>query len=112
MITYRKNSRTGEWTVFGPEHELQVGIVTVCKKDGTTKSEHVVRLSKPFDVDGIPHVFGYLAKKTSNKTSNRICDECWEPIRGRAIKCQDSNGFVGYCCSRCASGPWYERSFA
>jgi predicted RNA-binding Zn-ribbon protein involved in translation (DUF1610 family) len=108
MITYRKNPRTGEWTVFGPQSELRVGVVTVHRKDGTTKSERVVRLSKPFNVDGVTHVYGYIEKKTSHET----CDECGEPIRGRAIQCRDSSGIVGYCCARCASEPWYARSFA
>jgi len=116
MITYRKNARTGEWNVFGPQHEVKVGVVTVHKKDGTTKSERVVRLSKPFDVNGEPHVFGYLEKETSHQTphqaSHGTCDECGEPIRGQAIKCRDSSGIVGYCCARCAREPWYARSFA
>jgi len=111
MIAYRKNSRTGEWTVFGPQRELEVGVVTVHKKDGTTKSERVVRLSKPFDVNGAPHVFGYL-EKTSHQASHKTCDNCGEPIRGRAIQCRDSSGILGYCCAWCAGEPWYSRSFA
>jgi len=112
MITYRKNARTGEWNVFGPQRELRVGVVTVHRKDGTTKSERVVRLSKPFDIDGVAHVFGYLEKETSHQASHGTCDGCGEPISGHAIQCRDSSGIVGICCARCAREPWYARSFA
>jgi predicted RNA-binding Zn-ribbon protein involved in translation (DUF1610 family) len=112
MITYRKNTRTGDWNVFGPQSELRVGVVTVHKKDGTTKSERVVSVSKPFDVGGVPHVFGYLENKTSYQGSHRTCDNCGERIHGRAIQCQDSSGIVGYVCAFCADEPWYARSFA
>lgn len=64
MIQYRK-TRDGKWAVFGPCDEIEVGNVTVSKKDGGTKREKVVRLSKPFDVDGVPHRFGYIEEQAA-----------------------------------------------
>jgi len=106
MIVYRKDRRTGRWNVFGPASEVRVGTVTVTKKDGTHRQERVVKVSKPFDVNGTPHVYGYLEDNTTKE-----CAECGEKIRGKAYLVQDSNYTLGYCCSRCADEPWYSRSF-
>jgi len=105
MITYRQDRRTGKWNVFGPASEVREGVVTVTKKDGKKRQELVARVSKPFDVDGVPHVYGYLEEPPAE------CAECGETIRGRAYLVQDSNGGMDYCCARCARDPWYSRSF-
>ncbi len=85
-------------------------MVTVTKKDGTTKTEHVRAVSRPFDVQGVPHVYGYIQRVASG--SGSICDECGEALRGRGIPCVDSSGIAGTCCPRCAQLPAWERSFA
>lgn len=60
MITYRK-TRNDEWVVFGPVDEVVPGSeVSVHTKDGRIVQEYVVRIGTPFDVDGVPHVYGYL----------------------------------------------------
>jgi len=64
MIQYRK-TKDGQWVAFGPTSEVKKGIVTVTKKDGTTKQEDVASLGKPFQVDGVEHVYGYLVKKAA-----------------------------------------------
>lgn len=62
MLTYRK-TREGDWAVFGPAAELKAGAVTVRKKDGTRKTETVERVSKSFDVQGVPHAYGYIQRQ-------------------------------------------------
>ena len=62
MIVYRK-LRCGRWGLCGPASEMRLGIVTVTKKDGSTKEESVCRLGEVFDVDGVPHRFGFLPHK-------------------------------------------------
>ncbi len=60
MLTFRNTPKSG-WVVFGPAGEMKLGHVNVAKKDGGTKQANVVRISKPFDVNGKPHVYGFLA---------------------------------------------------
>ena len=62
MPTYRK-TKDGRWVVFGSAATVTAGLVTVTRKDGTTKQETVVSVSKPFDVDGVPHVYGTIATR-------------------------------------------------
>jgi hypothetical protein len=65
MITYRKDRETEEWRVIGPATEVTPGVVQVTKKDGTVTRQRVYRVSKPFDKDGVPHVFGYLTEESA-----------------------------------------------
>ena len=65
QVHYRKNKR-GEWVVFGPAHLVQPGMVTVTCKNGSRKTEVVESTGKPFDVNGVPHVYGYLVPKMEN----------------------------------------------
>lgn len=60
-VQYRKG-KAGGWVLFGPAAELHSGVVSVTTRGGTTKQERVSRVSRPFDVDGVPHVYGYIAE--------------------------------------------------
>ena len=64
MIQLRRDKRNpDQWNVFGPASEVKPGEVTVTKKDGTTQRRRVVSVSRAFDVDGVPHVYGYLEER-------------------------------------------------
>ncbi len=64
MIQFRRDKRDPErWNVFGPATEVRVGEVTITKKSGETQKRRVVGVSRPFDVDGVPHVYGYLEER-------------------------------------------------
>lgn len=78
-ITYRK-TRSGEWVAFGPASIVKPGTVTVTKKDGSTKQETVLSVGKPFDVDGVAHVYGKIAQR-SYASGGCVCDEwgCCRP---------------------------------
>jgi hypothetical protein len=59
-VQYRKTKK-GEWVVMGPVDAVDAGEdVTVTRKNGTTKNEFVLRVSKPFDVDGVEMVYGFI----------------------------------------------------
>lgn len=71
-ISYRKDKQSSEWKVFWPVSEMRVGPITVTQKNGSTKTETVVRLSKSFLVEGIAHCYGDLAPKDSESTPNVV----------------------------------------
>lgn len=48
MASFTKNNRTGNYDVIGEADELSLGPVQVTKKDGSTKTVTIVKLSKPF----------------------------------------------------------------
>ena len=115
MATFRK-SKSGEWEVFGPASEVKPGAVSVRKADGSTKTVAVASVSKSFDVNGVPHVYGRLASEPRStvqhpleRRSSEVCCECGRP--GATIRCYDSSGCSGLCCARCARMSRYERSF-
>jgi hypothetical protein len=58
-------TKSGEWVVFGPAASVRVGRITVAKRDGSTKVEEVERIGKPFQVDGVAYVYGYVAARES-----------------------------------------------
>ena len=70
-LTFRKNQRTGEWNAFGSVEEFNKFLVVpvasfeysdfvpVAKRDGSTSVFEVTGFSKPFDIDGVAHVYGY-----------------------------------------------------
>ena len=61
-LGYRK-TREGDWAVFGPAHALKAGQThDVHTKAGDVKREHVTHVSRPFDVGGVPHAYGYIRK--------------------------------------------------
>lgn len=65
-ISYRK-TKEGEWAAYGPASAIRPGLITVTKASGETKTEEIVRVSKPFNVDGKPFAYGYL--KPTSKVS-------------------------------------------
>lgn len=54
---------SGEWVVVGPTWIVKPGAVQVTKRDGTTKTEQVVRIGRSFARDGVEQCYGYLAAK-------------------------------------------------
>jgi hypothetical protein len=91
-IVYRK-TREGDWAAFGPAFMIKAGhTVTVTKADGSRKQEKIARVSKPFDVNGVPFVYGYIERA-------RKCDNCGE-FRGVYLR-RDSSGLLGYVCYVC-----------
>lgn len=87
--TWRKN-RDGEWVIFGPAETLRVGAtVTVSKKNGEADLHTIQRVSRPFDVDGVPHVYAWPQQDADE------CIECGEPLRTAAQKRS------GYCRPDC-----------
>lgn len=81
MIQYRK-TKDGQWVAFGPTTEVKKGLVTVTKKDGTKKKEEEVSsLGKPFMVDGVEHVYGYLVKRAAPVTSSHSGVSKWSGNR-------------------------------
>lgn len=98
MITWRK--RDEEWAVFGPEAEVRVGPVTVTKRSGETGEAEVVRTSAPFDVDGVPHVYGYLKKKERaprETPEKKVCQHCGATFDYGDCKLGRGSWKEGYC---------------
>lgn len=62
MTTFRK-TKSGEWVVFGSATVVAPGPVWVDKKGGTRSKVVVERVGKPFNVDGVAMVYGYIAAK-------------------------------------------------
>jgi hypothetical protein len=61
-ISFHKNGRSGAWELVGPAAELAVGeVVTVARRDGSTARKRVVSASRPWDRDGVPHIFATFA---------------------------------------------------
>lgn len=90
MLMYRM-TRNGTWAVFGPQRDVHPGTVTVTKKDGSTKQETITHVSKPFDVDGTPYVYGFLDPQ----------DRRNRPRHGRQCACEEQ----GCCRPRCQCEP-------
>jgi hypothetical protein len=122
-ITYRK-TKDGQWVAFGPASEIQANtIVTVTKRDGTTKREMIASVGKPFTANGQQMVYGYISTDTtvaadgssliarrSNGQGSHTCDQCGH---GRGThRRNDSSGIAGLVCSSCNRDADYELSFA
>jgi hypothetical protein len=83
--TYRK-TKTGEWVAFAPAAALVAGnTITVTKKDGSTKTETISSVGKPFEVNGVTMAYGYLAKTTRTT--------CTSTPRGNG-RCRDCGGYA------------------
>lgn len=54
--------KTQQFVVVGPVDEMKLGWVQVQKKDGTLKTENIIKLSTPFpDHDtGVMSCFGFI----------------------------------------------------
>ncbi len=108
MITYRK-TKQGQWVAFGPATEITPGAtVTVTKSNGTTKTERIASVGKPFTVNAMAMVYGYLAPGAPSTTasarpvrSGPMCDQCGE--RRATTTARDLSGFTGRVCGRCAA---------
>lgn len=103
-ITYRK-TKAGEWVAYGPATAIRTGVVvTVAKKDGSTKTEHIASVGRAFLVNGTPMVYGYLAKAEQTSTAHShaaaMCDECGQ--RRATTTARDMSGFLGRVCGLCA----------
>lgn len=100
MNTYRK-TRDGTWVVFGPSSDVKVGQVTVTKKNGDTKIETVERVSRPFDVDGVAHVYGFVAQRARQYSSRGSSRRENDPENGWKYNgCSDCRRKRGWC-DRC-----------
>jgi hypothetical protein len=95
VITYRKTQQ-GDWVAFGPASEIRPGTLTIHKAKGGTETRTCSRVGKPFDVKGVPHVYGYLAPKTSVRLGDR-CRECRGPLRDAK-----HHSAMGGLCGECA----------
>lgn len=111
--SYRK-TKTGVWAVMGPASIVRQGAtVTVTKKDGSTKEEHITSTGKPFRVDGREMVYGYTEPRSGSGSRSGSGEACWECGRpGARIEAADSSGISGVVCSSCARMSPNERSFA
>jgi hypothetical protein len=87
MTTYKK-LKDGSFGVIGPVDEVRPNSsVTVRKKDGSTKTETVVKVTKPFasfDGSGMK-VIGFLAPRTHGTGPRRSgsryeCEECGDMV--------------------------------
>lgn len=92
MLSYRK-TKNGKWAVMGPANVVTAGAtVTVTKRDGTTKTERIGTVGKPFTVDGQQMVYGYpAAAKTTSRTGRRYaCDECGDVVTAGEGSCWET----------------------
>jgi len=107
MKTYRK-TKEGQWVVCGPLAEMHLGIVTVAKKDGGAKQETVVKLGTPFTLNGVPHVYGYIApslKKlvhvaaggSAGGKDTKVCWECGCRFTFADARASGGDWQDGYC---------------
>jgi len=86
---YRK-TKEGSWAIMGPVDVVKVGsTVTVHKKDGTTKQEHIVGVGKSFDVDGVLMNYGYTTVQESRETPRQAgrCQHCGDSCNPRYKTC-------------------------
>jgi hypothetical protein len=114
VLRYRK-TRNGEWAVFGPVSLMGEGkTVVVTKADGSTKQETIGSMSRPFDVDGVPHAYGYIVRQARQEQHDlqegRECDQCGRS--GARYRRFDSSGIAGVVCGKCNREPDYCLSFA
>lgn len=97
MITYRK-TKQGEWVAYGLSSAIKPGAdVTVTKRSGETKTEHIAAVGKAFAVDGKQMAYGYLAetgKSTSRPASKRTSDHFLAGERPNGQRCLDCGGWL------------------
>jgi len=116
-VTFRKTQQ-GEWVIMMPESYARVGdTVAVTKKDGHTKNVQIVRIRRPFNVQGKPYVYCEFKDSSARPVSApsmsvAICDNCGARISGSGEERVDSSGIRGIVCRNCARASRYELSFA
>lgn len=99
-ITYRK-TKQGEWVAFGPLAAFKEQVITpggvdtitvdsvvVTKRSGESKVERIRDIGRPFTVDGVQMVYGYIAQspRSNRRPARSRCDSCRchrEPNAGR-----------------------------
>lgn len=60
--TFRRN-RQGEWTVFGPATLVVASeSVRVQRADGSVRNVYISTVSRSFDVNGTPYVYGTIGQ--------------------------------------------------
>jgi len=99
MAQYRKTKK-GDWVVFGPTSEVKPGRVTVTKKNGSTKTEVVDTVGKSFDVNGVPHCYGYIQEKPQRSYSRY----------GGSSRCHTDGNCSSMCNPNscpCGTGGWF-----
>lgn len=63
---YRK-TKDGKWVVAGPSSIIQEGAtVTVRKRDGSSKTEHIESVGREYDDHGVKCRYGYPSARTSS----------------------------------------------
>ena len=61
MTVVFAKTKFGKWGLKGAAAELAPGkVVQVPRLDGSVILKKIRSVSKPFDVDGMPHVYGYV----------------------------------------------------
>lgn len=111
-ITYRKTGK-GEWVAFGPAAAMRTGSITVTKKDGSSKTEHIESLGRTFLAGGQDCCYGYL-RKTAPAASHapaaaRKCRSCGDKLhkcdacgeRWPVTQATDMSGLGGCVCGIC-----------
>ena len=107
--TYRK-TKGGEWVAFGPvaafhypsDGRTPKPVVSVRKKDGTTKTEEIKSLGKSFMVDGIECCYAYLRpSRRPSSGGGRMSREERDDYYG--CGCPGANGID--MCLRCGHSP-------
>lgn len=110
QATYSK-LKDGTWGVrveFSGKGSISAGDrVVVKKKSGEKKEEVIDRVL--WKGNGI-FLCSIKDAKPASGESRAMCMECG--VRPGTIQCSDSSGISGLCCSRCAGGSPWERSFA
>lgn len=78
--TWRR-TKAGEWVVFGPASLVNAGPVAVSKRDGTVEAVAVASVGHEFDVDGVPHRYGYPARThcRCERAPGQLWEECEVP---------------------------------
>ena len=87
---WRKDKNSDAWKVFGPASVVKSGAtVSVTKKSGECSLEQISGVGNPFDVEGVPHVYGSIVEQADE------CIECGEKLYSAAQKRS------GYCRPDC-----------
>jgi Domain of unknown function (DUF3560) len=80
----------GEWVVYGPDDEIQLGEISVHKRNGNTTTATVERLGKLVRMHGDVVRLGHLAPRGEEKTYRERREAKAENLRGWAEKRQEA----------------------
>ena len=57
------NEPNGKWKVFGPADQMVAGgMCLVVKKDGSTSEVMISKVSREFEIEGVPCAYGTIAE--------------------------------------------------